>query len=114
MLGLAHVLLETSDLEQAEKFYVGLLGLTVRARDSSRDGRPLVVSDEGLALTTRCSQAQRSIQHIAFRGRAVRQLAERATAEGVPIVRGPEATARGLSLWLLDPDGNELKVFGDA
>jgi catechol 2,3-dioxygenase-like lactoylglutathione lyase family enzyme len=113
VLGLAHVLLETSDLEQAERFYVGVLGLTVRARDSARDGRPLVVMDEGLTLTSGRSGAQQSIEHIAFRGRAVRQLAERARAEGVAIVRGPEASAGGLALWLLDPDGNELEVFGD-
>src|SRR5262249_20671371 len=50
-VGLGHLLLQVTDLGAAESFYLGLLGLTVRKREDFRDGRPLVVTNEGLGLT---------------------------------------------------------------
>jgi predicted enzyme related to lactoylglutathione lyase len=41
----------------------------------------------------------------------VRQLAERAADAGVAIVRGPEVGPYGLSLYVSDPDGNQVEVF---
>jgi predicted enzyme related to lactoylglutathione lyase len=46
-----------------------------------------------------------------LRARGVRQLAERAVDAGVTIVRGPERGAYGLSLYVSDPDGNQIEVF---
>jgi catechol-2,3-dioxygenase len=53
------------------------------------------------------------VEHIAFRGHGIRALAERAREAGVTIVRGPEQSSYGLSLYLTDPDGNQIELFGD-
>ena len=112
-LALGHLLLQASDLERAERFYLDFLGLTVRNRESFRDGRPLVVTNEGLGLTNGRPAGEGPLEHVAFRARNVRALAERARAEGVGVVRGPEPSAYGLSLYLLDPDGNQVELYGD-
>jgi nicotinamidase-related amidase/catechol 2,3-dioxygenase-like lactoylglutathione lyase family enzyme len=112
-LGLGHLLLQTEDLEAAERFYVGLLGLTVRKREEFRDGRPLVITNEGLGLTSGRPGGQGPLEHLAFRARGIEALADRARSEGVTIVRGPEPSSYGLSLYLNDPDGNVVEVFGD-
>ncbi len=112
-LGLGHLLLQVSDLDAAERFYLGLLGLTVRAREPFRDGRPLVVTHEGLGLTNGRPEGQGPLEHLAFRARGIARLAERARAEGVQVVRGPEPSAYGVSLYLADPDGNVVEVFGE-
>lgn len=111
-VGLGHVLLQVTDLEAAERFYLGLLGLTVRNREGFRDGRPLVVTHEGLGLTNGRPEGQGPLEHLAFRARGVGGLAERARAEGVTVLRGPEPSAYGVSLYLADPDGNVVEVFG--
>lgn len=110
--GLGHVLLQVSDLEAAERFYVGTLGMTVRDRGEFRDGRPLVVTHQGLGLTNGRPDGEGALEHVAFYGRDVGALAERARVEGVQIVRGPEASGYGVSLYLSDPDGNVVEVFG--
>jgi ureidoacrylate peracid hydrolase len=110
-LGLGHVLLQTDDLERAEGFYCGFLGLSVRERGTFRDGRPLVVTHEGIGLTNGRPPGDGPVEHLALRARGVRQLAERAADAGVDVVRGPERGAYGLSLYVSDPDGNQIEVF---
>jgi nicotinamidase-related amidase/catechol 2,3-dioxygenase-like lactoylglutathione lyase family enzyme len=112
-LGLGHLLLQVSDLEAAEAFYLDLLGLTVRKREAFRDGRPLVVTNEGLGLTSGRPEGAGPLEHVAFRGMGIAALAERAAAHGVEVVRGPEPSAYGLSVYLADPDGNVVEVFGE-
>jgi nicotinamidase-related amidase/catechol 2,3-dioxygenase-like lactoylglutathione lyase family enzyme len=112
-LGLAHLLLQTSDLDAAERFYLGELGLTVRKREAFRDGRPLVVTNEGLGLTNGRPAGQGPVEHIAFRVRDLRALHERARAAGTPVLAGPEASAYGVSLYLADPDGNRIELIGE-
>ena len=112
-IGLGHLLLQVTDLEAAEAFYLGLLGLTVRKREEFRDGRPLVVTNEGLGLTNGRPSGDGSLEHVAFRGREIRRLAERAAAQGVEVVRGPEPSSYGVSLYLSDPDGNVVEVFAE-
>ncbi|MFN8221895.1 MAG: isochorismatase family protein [Gaiellales bacterium] len=111
--GLAHLLLQVSDLDAAERFYLDLLGLTVRKREAFRDGRPLVVTEQGLGLTDGRPEGTGPLEHVAFVGTGVAELAERAATAGVTIVRGPEPSAYGLSLYLEDPDGNVVEVFGE-
>ena len=112
-LGLGHLLLQVENLDVAESFYLGLLGLTVRKREEFRDGRPLVVTNEGLGLTSGRPPGQGPLEHLAFRARGIAALAERAHAEGVKVVRGPEPSSYGVSLYLTDPDGNVVEVFGE-
>lgn len=111
--GLGHLLLQTTDLEAAEAFYLGLLGLTLRKREVFRDGRPLTLTNEGLGLTSGRPPGDGPLEHVAFQARDVPGLAERARSAGVKIVRGPEQSAYGVSLYLLDPDGNQIEVFGE-
>jgi 4-oxalocrotonate tautomerase family enzyme len=108
---LDHLLLEVSDLERAEAFYVGQLGFAVRKRDTHRDGRPLVVTEQGLGLTTGGGR-EGTVEHLAFRTRGVAELAERLRAAGVEIVDGPMPTAYGISLYVRDPDGTKVELFG--
>lgn len=111
--GLGHLLLETRDLERAEEFYLGLLGLTVRKREQFRDGRPLTVTNEGLGLTNGRSTDGGPVEHIAFHVTGVRALAERARDAGAVLLRGPEPSAYGISLYLADPDGNQIELYGE-
>lgn len=112
-LHLGHLLLQVEDLEISESFYLGLLGLTVLKREEFRDGRPLVVTNEGLGLTSGRPAGQGPLEHLAFRARGIEALAERALSEGATVVRGPEPSSYGLSLYLTDPDGNVVEVFGE-
>jgi ureidoacrylate peracid hydrolase len=111
--GLGHLLLQVDNLDAAERFYLDLLGLTVRKREEFRDGRPLVVTNEGLGLTNGRPEGQGPLEHLAFRARGVSALADRARAEGVTVLRGPEPSSYGVSLYLADPDGNVVEVFGE-
>jgi 4-oxalocrotonate tautomerase family enzyme len=114
IFGLSHLLLQTSDLAAAEEFYMGFLGLTVRKREDFRDGRPLVVTHQGLGLTTGRPEGGNPVEHIAFRARNLPEIAQRAKDRGVTIVAGPEPSGYGFSLYMLDPDGNKIEMIGDA
>ena len=50
--GFAHMLLKVADIARSERFYVDLLGFTVRAAKPLPDGRPFVLFHQGLALTS--------------------------------------------------------------
>jgi ureidoacrylate peracid hydrolase len=113
-LELGHLLLRTSTLARAEEFYLDFLGLTVRKRETFRDGRPLVVTHQGLGLTEGRPPGTGPVEHIAFRAAGIRALAGEARRRGIPVVSGPEPSAYGLSLYLSDPDGNKIEVFGDS
>lgn len=45
-------------------------------------------------------------------GQGLAALVERARAAGVRVVRGPEPNAYGVSVYLEDPDGNEIELIG--
>src|SRR5438046_9896061 len=72
-LGFGHLLLQTDDLERAEGFYCGFLGLSIRERGTFRDGRPLVVPREGISLTNGRAPGDGPVEHLALRARGVRQ-----------------------------------------
>jgi nicotinamidase-related amidase/catechol 2,3-dioxygenase-like lactoylglutathione lyase family enzyme len=110
---LAHLLLQTTDLPAAESFYIDCLGLTVRKRETLRNGRPLVVTDQGLGLTEGRPDGDGPVEHIAFEVRNLTGLMERLQAAGVTLVRGPEPSAYGMSLYVADPDGNQIELIGD-
>ena len=110
---LDHLLLQTEDLDRAEAFYLGFLGFTVKKREIFRDGRSLIVTDQGLGLTSGRPPGTGPVEHIAFRAAGIEVLARRAEELDVPIVMGPMATEYGLSLYLEDPDGNKIELFGE-
>lgn len=113
--GLAHLLLQTGDLEAAERFYLDVLGFRVRKREAFRDGRPLVVCEQGLGLTDgRPEGGGGPVEHIAFYAEGLEAILERARAADVPVLRGPEPSAYGRSVYLADPDGNQVELIARA
>jgi ureidoacrylate peracid hydrolase len=112
--GIHHLLLQTSDLDRAEKFYLGFLGFSVRKRERFHDGRPLTVTNEGLGLTSGATgQAGSVVDHIAFRASDIRGIAERAAAEGIEVVKEPGPGPYGLTVYLADPDGHKIELFSE-
>ncbi|WP_033289008.1 isochorismatase family protein [Amycolatopsis jejuensis] len=109
-IGVHHLLLETKDLDASVAFYTDVLGFTVRKREDFRDGRKLVVTDQGLGLTEGGTGASGVLQHLCFTARDVDGLAERATAAGYRIVRGPGPGPYGHTVYVADPDGNEIEL----
>src|SRR5579871_1837364 len=63
----AHMLLKVSDIEKSQRFYVDLLGFTVRPAKPLADGRPFVPFRQGLALTSGRPVGSPQIDHIAFK-----------------------------------------------
>ena len=112
--GIHHLLLQTSDLDKAEKFYLGFLGFSVRKREQFHDGRPLTVTNEGLGLTSGATgRAGSVVEHIAFRSSDIRGIAERAAAEGIEVLKEPGPGPYGLTVYLADPAGNKIELFSE-
>lgn len=110
---LMHLLLQTSDIAAAERFYVDGLGFGVRKRETFRDGRPLILTRQGMGITNgRQPGDGANVDHIAFRVRGLSALVERARSAGARVIRGPEPNAYGTSVYLEDPDGNEVELIG--
>jgi ureidoacrylate peracid hydrolase len=109
---LAHLLLQTSDLEAAERFYLGTLGFGLRKRERFRDGRPLTLTHQGMGITDgRADGPGANVDHIAFHVEGLDALVERARRDGVRVIRGPEVNGYGTSVYLADPDGNEIELI---
>jgi 4-oxalocrotonate tautomerase family enzyme len=109
---LDHVLLEAYDLDATASFYLETLGFAVRKRDALPDGRPLIVTDQGLGLTSGRTADAGPIEHLAFSTRNVANLAGSLRESGVRILDGPKPTPYGISLYVQDPDGNKIEFFG--
>jgi len=110
---LSHLLLQVRDLAAAERFFVEVLGFAVRTRSTLRDGRPLVVLQPGLGLTTwpaGLAGGGRAVDHVAFHvgdlGAVVARLGRAAIA-----YEGPVTTSTyGTSIYVADPDGNRIEL----
>lgn len=111
--GLHHLLLQTSDLAAAERFFLDFLGFTVRKREEFTDGRPLTVTNEGLGLTSGAPGSQGAVEHIAFRSSNIRGVAGRARAAGIEILKDVGPGPYGLTVYLADPDGNRIELFAE-
>jgi 4-oxalocrotonate tautomerase len=113
VFGVGHLLLQVTDLEQAREFYLGFLEFGVLREDVFRNGKPLLVTEQGLGLTPWDGGERGPVEHIAFRARNIATIAERARERGIQIIAGPEPSNYGISLYLSDPDGNKIEVFGE-
>lgn len=109
-LSVHHLLLETRDLETSVRFYTDVLGFRVRKREDFRDGRKLVVTEQGLGLTEGGSGAGGVLQHLCFSARGVDALAQRARTGGYEVVRGPGHGPYGHTVYVRDPDGHEIEL----
>lgn len=113
---LHHLLLEVSDLQRSLKFYLDVLGFTVVKEDVFRGDRPLFVTRQGLGLTSMASgqpegsRARSGLEHLCFGARGVDALAGKAAAKGYRIVRGPSPGPYGHTVYIEDPDGNEVEL----
>ncbi len=113
-LGLSHLLLQTSDIERAERFYVDVLGFTVRKREPFDETRRLIVTHQGLGLTEGGPGDGRQVEHIAFRVDNVAALAARIRDAGAPILRELGPGAYGTTIYVADPDGNKIELFEES
>ncbi|WP_026556141.1 isochorismatase family protein [Arthrobacter sp. 35W] len=113
-LGLHHLLLETKDLAASERFYFDVLGFDERKREAFRDGRKFVATHQGLALVEGgpdFTGAASTLEHLCFRARGIDAIAERARAGDHRIIRGPGPGPYGHTVYIEDPDGNEIELF---
>jgi ureidoacrylate peracid hydrolase len=109
--GFAHMLLKVSDLARSERFYVDLLGFTVRPAKPLPDGRPFVPFHQGLALTCGGPREPTQIDHIAFTASDVRAISARLEKASVTFFRGLHDGIYGLTIYIADPDGNMIELY---
>lgn len=105
-----HLLLETQDLDRSLAFYVDVLGFVVRKQEQFRDRGRLIVTQQGLGLTEGGTGAGGTLEHLCFSARDIDGLAERARGAGHRIVRGPGPGPYGYTVYIADPDGNEIEL----
>jgi len=109
---LHHLLLECNDFAASERFYLETLGFELRKRESFRDGRPFLNTEQGLGLVQAAGDVSRgTLEHLCFAAKGVDAIAERAREAGHRIVRGPGPGPYGHTVYIEDPDGNEVELF---
>jgi catechol 2,3-dioxygenase len=125
--GVGHVVLKVSDLERALEFYVGDLGLNEVARADFGSGTMVFLStghnhhDIGLlevgAEARRPERSDIGLFHVALKIGddldALRSAKAHLEARGVKIGWVADHTV-SQSLYLADPDGNNIELFVDA
>jgi ureidoacrylate peracid hydrolase len=110
----AHMLLKVSDIERSERFYVDLLGFTVRPAKPLADGRPFVPFRQGLALTAGRPAGAPQIDHIAFKAKDVRGVAARLKQANAKFDRDLHDGIYGLTIYVYDPDGNMIELYEEG
>lgn len=108
---LHHLLLEVADIEEAERFYVGLLGFEIRSREPFRDGRPFFNTSQGLGITTAGEPRAGLRGHVAFGVRDVEALVRRVAEAGYQVLQPPGDGPYGHTAYVADPDGNEVELI---
>jgi ureidoacrylate peracid hydrolase len=112
--GFAHMLIKVADIKRSERFYVDLLGFTVRPAKPLPDGRPFVPFHQGLALTSGGPGAPVQIDHIAFKATNVRAISERLKQADVKFFRELHDGIYGLTIYIADPDGNMIELYEEG
>jgi ureidoacrylate peracid hydrolase len=107
----AHMLLKVADVARSERFYVDLLGFTVRPAKPLPDGRPFVPFHQGIALTSGGPSTSVQIDHIAFKARDVRAIADRLKQASATFFRELHDGLYGLTIYVADPDGNMIELY---
>ena len=110
----AHMLLKVADLARSERFYVDLLGFTVRPAKPLPDGRPFVPFTQGIALTVGGPKESPQIDHIAFKAKDVPAIAARLKAAKVKFDRDLHDGIYGLTIYVFDPDGNMIELYEEG
>jgi ureidoacrylate peracid hydrolase len=110
----AHMLIKVADIKRSERFYVDLLGFTVRPAQPLPDGRPFVPFHQGLALTSGGPGSPVQIDHIAFKATDVRAISERLKQVDVKFFRELHDGIYGLTIYIADPDGNMIELYEEG
>jgi catechol 2,3-dioxygenase-like lactoylglutathione lyase family enzyme len=121
-----HIVLNVADIDRSLEFYAGVLGLEVERLQEFREGKvgfPSLRIDAGTLIDlTPVRQApgaeaqRRNLNHFCLVADAtdLGELAAALKARGIEIVTGPVSRwgARGTatSIYVLDPDGNEVEI----
>jgi ureidoacrylate peracid hydrolase len=108
-----HLLLKVRDLQVSQRFYIDLLGFTVRPDAKPLpDGRPFISTIQGLGITEGGSkEARPQLDHLAFEVQQVQALNARLKHAGVAFERELGPGPYGLSIYVTDPDGNTVELF---
>jgi catechol 2,3-dioxygenase len=122
---LGHVVLRVTDIDRAEKFYAGLLGLPIAARldengikmrfftlGNHHDFAVMEVSGDGSAT----GDMAVGLHHVAFKiGTELDELREaKAVLDAAGVVCNPIDHEVTKSLYFSDPDGNGVELYVDA
>lgn len=111
-LRFGHMLLKCQDMQKSTDFYVGLLGFSRKENAKPlADGRPLIVTNEGIGLTIAGTGSQAQLDHFALEVRDVAGLNARLKAAGVPFVRELGPGPYGTTIYVNDPDGNIVELY---
>lgn len=121
-----HIVLNVADVDRSLDFYSGVLGLQPERVDQFHRGEvgfPSVRINEGTLIDIMKSNAPvvnegvaRNLNHFCLvaDGLDLDALIEELKSKDVPVLRGPVSRwgARGqaMSVYFLDPDGNEIEV----
>ena len=109
--GVMHLLMQVSDLKRSEDFYVNVLGFTVRKREPFRDGRQLIVTDQGLGLTQGGPGDGRQVEHFAFEVEDLAVSSEHLRRAGTKVLFDIAPNSYGKSMYVADPDGNKIELI---
>lgn len=120
---LGHVVLYVSNLEWLANFYRDTLGFTEIAREggvavfsSGRTHHELLLIDIGKEPKTK-EVIETGLYHIGFKvadtTEELKQVYKELKAKGVEIIGMSDHTVTH-SLYILDPDGNELELYADV
>ena len=107
-----HLLLKCVDMEKTAAFYINNLGLTRKENAKPLpDGRPLIVTDQGLGLTIGGSGSQEQMDHFAFEVQDVVGLNDKLKKKGTVFVRELGPGPYGLTIYVNDPEGNIVELY---
>ena len=111
-LRFGHLLLKCRDIDVAASFYIDQLGFT-RKEDAKPlpDGRPLIVTNQGLGLTEGGTGSQEQMDHFAFEVQDVTGLSASLKENGTRFVRELGPGPYGLTIYVNDPDGNIVELY---
>lgn len=109
--GVMHLLLQVSDLKRTEDFYVNVLGFSVRDRQPFRDDRQLVVTHQGLGITTGGPGDGKQVEHIAFEVEDLTATAEHVKRNGAKVLFDVAPNSYGKSMYIADPDDNKIELI---
>jgi predicted enzyme related to lactoylglutathione lyase len=106
---IGNVLYPVDDVAEAVRFYRDALGLKVRFQDGDRFA---ALDCEGTAFAVAGPPEQVVTEPaVSFRVDDVAAMAERLTAAGARLVRGPEEGPHEIRAVLLDPAGNSFVLY---